>query len=86
MAQDPNEPDLYDAVAEFRENHPESIKPQLMFTGRHYKAIAEVARTMTGTITRATYPHEWKILHCYHSRLADRFENDNPKFDREKFL
>lgn len=62
-----------------------------MFTRQHYKAIAEIVKRNTDLgECRVTLP---KVSRTYRntrrfisSDLADYFAEDNPRFDREKFL
>lgn len=51
-----------------------------MFTRQHDKAIAEIVRTI-GSTYRGNYIHELLA-----SMLADYFIQDNPRFDRARFL
>lgn len=57
-----------------------------MFTRKHYKAIAEIIEDTTNeeVSTGVTYPKIDKRSLVF--KLADYFEQDNPRFDRDKFM
>ena len=61
-----------------------------MFIKQHYKAIAEIvnnARKYTLNYHNPDARWEWKLdEQQLVSELADYFAQDNPNFDREKFL
>ena len=50
-----------------------------MFTRKHYKVFAEIIESNRGDGVEYT-------LDQIASELADYFEQDNPRFDRDKFI
>ena len=62
-----------------------------MFTRQHYKAIAEVVSKSQDLVCADDLAHLstglWFIKpHEFCNKLADYFAQDNPRFDRERFL
>lgn len=50
-----------------------------MFTRQHYEALAELFRDSKDDLDR-------RDLVIFAQRLADKFANDNPRFDRARFM
>lgn len=61
-----------------------------MFTRQHYKAIAEIVKRNTTRIHIEDVTQISNGLPCLHPNtigdMADYFAQDNPHFDRQKFL
>ncbi len=61
-----------------------------MFTRKHYKAVAEIIRRNQTRLRTADVVNCNNGLPCLHpdvvAGLADYFAQDDPRFDREKFL
>ena len=59
-----------------------------MFTRQHYKAIAGIVCKMTADdFSNEEYGRGWNnATKDFAARLANYFEQDNPGFDRDKFL
>ncbi len=58
-----------------------------MLTRQHYKAIAEIIKSKhPGYAQHDYYKGERNALVRVGRSLADYFEQDNPRFDRDKFL
>ena len=55
-----------------------------MFTQQYYKAIAEIIKKANEDYNGGT-PADM-LLMCIKTDLADYFEQDNPNFDRDKFI
>ena len=58
-----------------------------MFTRRHYVAIAKVMAEAGGT-AKNRYPRQKAVwgVEIAVSQLADTFERDNDRFDRNRFI
>lgn len=56
-----------------------------MFTRRHYKAIAEIMAWNKRLADQDETDSAWIVSHTADD-LADCFTEDNPRFDRERFL
>lgn len=55
-----------------------------MFTRQHYKAIAEIIKsTREAMDDRCEWYHAVNTIEC---KLKEYFEQDNPLFNRQKFL
>ena len=54
------------------------------FQRRHYEAIAEVIRTTASSTQTALFSSDELLRLAY--KLADSFAQDNPAFDRDRFL
>ncbi len=57
-----------------------------MFAKRHYEAIAEVLRCTQPWGTGAEWAERRGQHNVVRDELADMFQRDNHRFDREKFL
>lgn len=57
-----------------------------MMTRKHYETIAQaINEELVQVILTTSDPH-WYFSGCFIGRLADMFEKDNPRFNRERFV
>lgn len=57
-----------------------------MFTRKHYKAIAKITDSKTCVQILSDNPFDYLLKNQVIDALADMFEEDNPRFDRDKFI
>lgn len=60
-----------------------------MLTRKHYHSIAEIFKQNLEEIKpidSMLAQYGWACIACVAEELADYFEKDNPRFDRDRFL
>ena len=62
------------------------LRGNKMFTRQHYKAVAEIIRKRQNLNTGTKRTPRFLYADDLAGDLADYFDEDNPQFDRQKFL